>query len=253
MDAVTKEKLHPCVAHRGFSGEAPENTMAAFRMAIDLPYVKWIELDVHLSKDDVPVVIHDDDLDRTTNGEGPVKGKTAEELSKLDAGSWFDARFSEEGVPTLGEVLDLTAGKCRLNVELKGEDSGRARLAAKALETIRAHGRESDTLITSFQPDILQEVRRLSDTIRTGLIVDEGADDLIDRIKELGADFLSIGFHHLNEKLLAKAREASVDVMGWTVNSESDLSRLASRPEAFQLCTNYPDRWHSVMRGEHLR
>ncbi|MFC5471706.1 glycerophosphodiester phosphodiesterase [Cohnella suwonensis] len=250
MDETTKEKLHPCVAHRGFSGKAPENTMAAFRMAIALPYVNWIELDVHLSKDDVPVVIHDGELKRTTNGNGRVREKTAKELGNLDAGSWFDPGFSGEKVPTLGEVLDLTAGRCRLNVELKGDDGHRALLAAKAVETIRSRGRENDTVITSFQDDILKEVRSLSRTIRTGLIVDEGSNDLIDRVKSLGADFLSIGFHHLNEELLAKATQASVDVMAWTVNSASDLSRLASRPEAFQLCTNYPDRWEAAVRGE---
>lgn len=242
--------LHPCIAHRGFSGRAPENTLAAFRMAMDQPGVHGIELDVHLSKDDVPVVIHDSTLKRTTNGNGRVKDYTAEELGRLDAGSWFGAAFSGEGVPTLDQVIELTAGKCRLNVELKGEDEDSEQLAKRAVEVIRAHGMEDRILITSFRPETLKAVRRQSESIRTGLIIDDCPPGLIGRVTELGASFLSIGFQYLNDTLMEQAARASVEVMAWTVNSVGDLRRLSRRPEAFQLCTNYPDRWLAAVQEE---
>ncbi|WP_267901414.1 glycerophosphodiester phosphodiesterase [Cohnella faecalis] len=141
MAAMTPEersRLHPCVAHRGWSGAAPENTMAAFEMALREPNVNWMELDVHLSQDEVPVVIHDGTLKRTTNGKGKVMECTAEQLGKLDAGSWFSSSYAGEGVPTLAQVLELAAGRCNLNIELKDDGDDRRILAARTLETIRS-------------------------------------------------------------------------------------------------------------------
>ncbi|RKP55605.1 glycerophosphodiester phosphodiesterase [Cohnella endophytica] len=243
-------QLHPCVAHRGFSGRAPENTLASFRLALDQPGVTGIELDVHLSKDDIPVVIHDSTLKRTTNGDGRVRDFSAEQLSRMDAGSWFDQSFAGEGVPALDQVLELVAGKCRLNVELKGDDADPGQLAQRTVEIIRSHRLENDIIITSFNPEILRAVRRHSSSIRTGLIIDDCPPGLIDRVTELGASFLSIGFQHLNDSLMEQAARASVDVMAWTVNTAGDLRRLSRRPEAFQLCTNYPDRWLAAVQEE---
>ncbi|XID95487.1 glycerophosphodiester phosphodiesterase [Paenibacillaceae bacterium WGS1546] len=251
MDYARKEALHPCVAHRGCSGKAPENTMAAFRMALELPYVKWIELDVHLSRDGVPVVIHDDTVDRTTNGIGPVSRYSAEELARFDAGSWKNPVFAGEGVPTLDQVLELAAGRCRLNIELKGAASEDGdRLARRAVEALRARGMEKEHTITSFRPDILRAVRRYSAELKIGLIIDERPGDLLETLRKLDCSVLSIGFRHVDEKLLRQMSEASIEVMAWTVNSASDLRRLGNRPEPFQLCTNYPERWFEALGGK---
>ncbi|WP_239617548.1 glycerophosphodiester phosphodiesterase [Cohnella mopanensis] len=250
MNGKSLANLHPCVAHRGFSGKAPENTMAAFHLAISQAHVGWIELDVHLSRDEVPVVIHDSTLKRTTNSEGRVIDHTAEELGKLDAGSWFHSSFSSEGVPTLDEVLNATTGKCLLNVELKGDDSDHDLLAKRAVEVIRSHRLEDKIIVTSFRTDILRAVRRYSPSLRLGLIIDERPEHLVQTLISLDATYLSIGFRHIDETLLEQTSEASIDVMAWTVNSIGDLRRLATRSEPFQLCTNYPDRWLSVMKEE---
>jgi glycerophosphoryl diester phosphodiesterase len=250
MDEITRAILHPCVAHRGFSGRAPENTLAAFRLAMNEPYVQWMELDVHLSRDNVPVVIHDGTLKRTTNGQGRVRDKTAAELGVLDAGSWFHASFASEGVPTLDQVLALASGRCRLNVELKGDDADRDLLARMAVEVIRSRRLEHDTVITSFQPELLLSVRNYFPSMRTGLIIDDRPSDLIPMLNAIGASCLSIGYGKLNSKLLQQTADASISVMAWTVNSPGDLRRLASRPEPFQLCTNYPNRWQAAMKEE---
>jgi glycerophosphoryl diester phosphodiesterase len=242
--------LHPCVAHRGFSGLAPENTLAAFRMAIEQPYVQELELDVHLSKDNIPVVIHDGSLKRTTNGQGLVREKTAEELGRLDAGSWFNPSFATEGVPTLKEVLTLLAGRCRVNVELKGDEVDRKQLVQRAMDVIHSLNMEQDIVITSFIPEILTAVRQYAPAMNIGLIVDEVQADLIARLAALEAGFLSVSYTQLNARLLKQTAEAGISVMAWTINAPGQLRRLARRSEPFQLCTNFPNRWHAVMTEE---
>lgn len=238
-----RRRLHPCVAHRGWSGAAPENTLAAFRLALQEPTVAWMELDVHLSSDEVPVVIHDGALKRTTNGRGYVREWTAEQLGSLDAGSWFHRSFSGEGVPTLDQVLELVAGRCKLNVELKGDTVNRKQLAFRAIDVIAARNLISEVVITSFEPELLREAKRKNSAARTGLIIDGNPPGLLSGLEEIGADYLSIGFRNLTGTLLAEAQMRNIEVMAWTVNTPLDLQRLADRPEPFQICTNYPDRW----------
>ncbi len=235
--------LHPCVAHRGWSSKAPENTLGAFRLALQEPAVQWMELDVHLSKDEVPVVIHDPTLKRTTGRKGRVADYTAAELARMDAGSWFHPSFAGEGIPALDQVLELAAGRCRLNVEIKGEDSAPGLISRKVLEAVQARRMEYDVVITSFRPEVLTAVRALCPGIRTGLIIDALPPRLIQSVRALGASFLSIGFRHLTQPLLREAEEEGVAVMAWTVNAPADLRRLADRPEPILVCTNYPDRW----------
>src|SRR5262245_59418730 len=109
------------IAHRGSSAVAPENTLAAVDLAIRAKAHR-VEFDVQLTKDGVPVVLHDETLERTTNGKGRVRDRTYKEISKLDAGSWFHADFRGERLPTLDMVLELCRGKIPVNVEIKSED-----------------------------------------------------------------------------------------------------------------------------------
>jgi len=130
------------IAHRGFSGAAPENTLAAFRKAIDVGS-DLIELDIQLSKDGKIVVIHDEILGRATNGQGKVSDHTLQELKKLDAGSKFRAEFSGERIPTLQEVLDLAKGRVLVNIEIKDPTYGQypiTELADKALKEVKKAG-----------------------------------------------------------------------------------------------------------------
>jgi glycerophosphoryl diester phosphodiesterase len=250
LEDTMRLALHPCVAHRGWSAKAPENTLAAFRLAMSEPAIQWIELDVHLSLDEVPVVIHDPTLKRTTNAQGRVSSLTAEQLGRLDAGSWFHKSFAGEGVPTLDQVLALTAGRCRLNVEIKGEDSPPLLIARKVAEIIRARGMEHDVVMTSFRPEVLEAMREADPGIRTGLIIEDLPEGLISSIKALGGSLLSIEYRHLTRPLLLEAEKAGVTVMAWTVNDPGDLRRLAERPETILLCTNYPDRWLAAVMNQ---
>src|SRR5687768_5015599 len=124
------------IAHRGASSYAPENTLAAFDLALHMT-VHQIELDVHFSRDGHIVVIHDDTVDRTTNGSGPVASKTLAELRAVDAASWFGVRFAGERIPTFGEVLERYKGRVHIHTEIKGRME---RLAQRTVDLVRGYG-----------------------------------------------------------------------------------------------------------------
>ncbi|CAI6014914.1 glycerophosphodiester phosphodiesterase [Cohnella sp. JJ-181] len=243
MTVTEKAALHPCVAHRGWSGAAPENTMAAFRLALSEPTVYWIELDVHLSKDDIPVVIHDASLKRTTGVKARVRDKTAAELAALDAGGWFHRMYAGEGIPTLAQVLDLTRGRCRLNIELKDGEPDKDLLARKVCELLKAYDRDEDSIITSFDHALLLSVKRYAPRTRTGLILDKRPTNIVAVLESLQAQVLSINYKYVNAALVAQTEAAGIEIMAWTVNEQRELNKLAAYPQSFQLCTNYPDRW----------
>ncbi|RJE89799.1 glycerophosphodiester phosphodiesterase [Paenibacillus sp. 1011MAR3C5] len=238
---------NPCVAHRGWSGRAPENTMAAFRMALEAPEVAWIELDVQLSKDAVPVVIHDYNLRRTTNGRGEVRDWTAAELASLDAGSWFSPKFKGESIPTLDEVLRESAGRAKLNIELKTDGIRYPGIEGKVLERVYEYGRQEDVVFTSFHPGTLQRLRKLSDHVRLGLILDGWRNTLLQELRELKSDFLSIGYAKLNPARMALLNEAGIQTMAWTVNDKRNMRKVAALDPDLLICTNYPDRWRDMV------
>jgi len=251
MTAHGPRESHACVAHRGWSGKAPENTLAAFRMALSEPSIRWIELDVRLSKDGVPVVIHDPTLSRTTDGRGRVADRTARELARLDAGGWFHPSFAGEPVPQLEEVLALAAGRCRLNIELKTDETERdaiERLARVTADVLKAMRLTEEVVVTSADPVCLGDLRWHAPDLRIGLVAKTYVPALAGILRKRGMSFLSLAHRRLNAVALAECARHGVDVMAWTVNRPRDLARLAAMPEPFLLCTNHPDRWLAAVR-----
>ena len=244
---------NPCCAHRGASGLAPENTLAAMKKALSFPFVEWIELDVQLSKDGVPVVIHDDTVNRTTDRKGRVADYTAAELAAMDAGSWFSPAFRGEPVPTLEQVLELTAGKCRLNIELKTYGGRYPGMEAAVVGLLRRHGRTGDSVITSFDPLALRRVKEIEGRIRTGLIIDAAPPGLEQALARLGATFLSIGWNRLTADRMASYRQAGLTVMAWTVDRKAGMRQIAAMGEDIIICTNYPDRFGELQAGRKRR
>lgn len=232
-----------CVAHRGFSGKAPENTLAAMRMAIDLPYVHWMEIDVQLSKDGVPVVIHDFTLDRTTNGHGKVMNMNWELLRRLDAGSWKGRSFRGERLPSLEEVLSLASGRVYLNIELKTVGNMYPGLERTVMDLISSKGMRDDVILTSFDTGVLQRVKEIDPRYRTGLIFDSRIANLTGRLRELDCSLLSISFARLNPALVKQCSEQGVTIMAWTVNKRKEMRRLADMHSDIMICTNRPDIW----------
>ena len=157
-------------AHRGASHDAPQNTLAAFRLAREMG-ADGLELDVQVSKDGEAVVIHDFTVDETTDGSGWVRDMTLGQLKDLDAGSWFGPAFAGERIPTLAEVFSAIGERLLVNVELKTTGMRDQGLERTVLALIERHRMEDHVLISSFNPFALRRCKRLAPRVRAGLLV----------------------------------------------------------------------------------
>jgi len=208
-------------AHRGASAEAPENTLVAF-VAAEAAGADGIELDVHLSRDGVPVVIHDATVDRTTSGHGAVARLSLDELRRLDAGSWFSRRFAGEPVPTLEEVLHWAEGRLWLNLEIKEYVAGQA-----ILELLPRYPR-ARILVSSFDHKLLAALRRLDPELPLGFLVESvfwrGA---VRRAVAARAESLNPRYDLVSRPLLAACRRHGLAVYPWTVDAPQRVAGLA--------------------------
>ncbi len=216
--------------HRGASADAPENTLPAFELAL-VQGADGVELDVQLSSDGEVVVIHDETLDRTTDGTGPVGGRTWAELRALDA-SGGRPGFAGTRIPLLAEVLELTRGtNAVVNVELKTDQVAYPGIEAGVLEVVRASGVGERVLLSSFNHETLGVLRRLGAEQRLGALVEDrwfasgpgwpGLD-----VVGLGLGAVHPSVLDATASLLADARERGLAVNVWTVNEPLDLHRL---------------------------
>jgi glycerophosphoryl diester phosphodiesterase len=217
------------VAHRGASAVAPENTLAAFRAALDLGCMA-VECDVHLSADGVPVVIHDARVDRTTSGSGAVASLTAEQLRSVDAGAWFGAQFAGERVPTLDEALEVCAGRARLFVELKS--GGGSILAEAAMAAIARHP-ETDVAVISFDAELVQAVAQRRADVPVGLLVAErnvrrqGHVKSVQATRAVSAGFIAPQATAAGNGLIEAAHGQGLLVSVWTVDDPRAMRRLS--------------------------
>lgn len=236
--------------HRGASGYAPENTLAAFRLAKQMG-ATWIEFDVQLSADGVPIILHDDTLERTTNLRQPERPTALglEELKKLDAGSWFGVEFSGEPIPTLDEVLSEFGETLGLNIELKSRpgfeaDNG---LEQKVADAVRRYNLQDKVLVSSFDPFRLMSLHRYAPEIRLGALYTDKTEqyphnfDPIKMAQSFGAVAIHPQYTLVNPELVERGHEAGLQVNTWTVNETDDMERLIGLGLNL-IITNYPDR-----------
>jgi glycerophosphoryl diester phosphodiesterase len=226
------------IAHRGASGTCPENTLPAFRRAAEVG-AQMVELDVQLTRDRRPVVIHDWTLDRTTSGTGAVRRRSLAEIATLDAGSWFAAAFAGTPVPTLDQVL--AAIELRVNVELKSR--GNDGLERAVLEVVEGAGALRRVVFSSFEPASLRRLRALSAEAELGVL---WAGRAVGRALAL-ADSVRATSVHIRKgaatpAAIARARAAGLAVRVWTVNAAEDFARLAAAG-ADAVFTDYPERF----------
>lgn len=208
-------------AHRGASAEAPENTLAAFRRALEAG-ADGIELDVHLSRDGIPVVIHDETLERTTDGEGTVAACSCDVLRSLDAGFWFDPHFAGEPLPTLDETLRLLAGRLRLNLEVKAVRAGTA-----VAEMLRRYP-QADAVVSSFDYGVLSGLRRADPDLPLAVLHDRGNWRLaLERAEALRACAFHPRADLVSRPLLAACRRRQLPVFAWTVDNPGQARNLA--------------------------
>jgi glycerophosphoryl diester phosphodiesterase len=236
-----------CIAHRGFSGAAPENTLAAVRAAIDIG-ADMAEVDVSLSADRRIVVMHDDTIDRTTNGSGEVVRFTLAELRELDAGSWFDPGFSDERIPTLEEVFAVAKNRILVNVEIKSEAVARG-IVDHVCNEIRAHDMVHQVVVSSFSPRALVEMHSIAPEIRTAVLYNTElykGRKAVEIVSGLEASVFNIKHQRLTGTLLRRCRENRIPVGVYTVNEPDRMRRLIARG-VNAIFTDYPDRLLEVL------
>ncbi|MDX2027517.1 MAG: glycerophosphodiester phosphodiesterase [Alphaproteobacteria bacterium] len=211
----------PVIAHRGASALAPENTMAAFRLAREQGAV-WIETDVKLTRDGVPILMHDDTLDRTTDGKGPVAAQDWADIKKLDAGSWFDPAFTGERVPHLADFLRFALDhNLRINLEIK-PCPGRARSTAMVtlIETSKIWPADVlPPLISSFDVEALTIAAQLHPEWPRGLLLEEWDENWQDVMAKTQASLIHLGSDALTQERIALLHKAGIPVLAHTVNS----------------------------------
>ena len=235
------------IAHRGASSYAPENTFAAFDLAIEMG-ARHLELDVHFSSDGHLVVIHDDTVDRTTDGSGPVTSRSLAALTALDAGAWFDPRFKGERIPTLGAVLERYWG-AHLHVELKGHSAG---LAQRAVDMIRSSGIATNVTITSFQKAQLEETRAYAPELPTGWLVGEVSDAVVAQTRAMGLTQLCPRAGAVTPELVSRLHAEGLVVRAWGVATE-DLMRQVVTAGADGMTVNFPDKLLAYLATPGLR
>jgi glycerophosphoryl diester phosphodiesterase len=236
-------------AHRGASGHAPENTLAAFRLAAEMG-ADGIELDVHLSADGQVVVIHNGTVDATTDGQGRVRDLTLDGLQSLDAGSWYGPRFAGQRIPTLEQVFADLGQRLRINVEIKGERGGApaGQLEAAVVALIEARGLVERVIVSSFFPSSLRRVHKLNPDIPLGFLyagrIQKWLPPWVYRMLA-PYDALHPAFGLVDAAYVARAgREVPLNV--WTVNDEAELRRMCGLGVA-GIITNYPDRLARIL------
>ncbi len=221
------------IGHRGANGYEPENTLKSFKKAIAM-HVDGIELDVHLSADNELMVIHDETIDRTTNGKGFVNSLTLPELKRFK----IDRVHT---IPTLTQVLDLVNQHCFVNIELKSYET-----ADKVVDLIQKYIHEkkwtyNKFLVSSFDWNALQEVTFLNSEIPIGVLTETDLNLAFAFAKFIKAKSINPYFHLLTKKNTARMQEKGLQVFPWTVNEPEDIQKIKSF-NVDGIITDFPDR-----------
>ncbi len=227
------------IGHRGACGYAPENTLASFKKAIELG-VHAVELDVFKTKDNKLVVIHDQVLNRTTNGSGLVFEKTLQELKKLNAGNG-------ETIPTLEEVLDCIDRRIKINIELKGQQ-----VTALVAACIKKYVEEKkwsydNFIVSSFNHYAVQKFTSLCPEVNVGALIDGPPLNYPNFALQLSADYIIMNATFVNDESVQKAHENGLKIFVFTVNCQDAIERMF-RLGVDGIISNYPDRVFSFRK-----
>lgn len=237
------------IAHRGFSGAAPEKTLASFKKAIEMGS-DMIELDVQFSKDRKIVVRHDETLERTTNGRGRVVDYTLKELKNLDVGSWFGTPFSGEQIPTFKEALELAKGRVLVNAEIKSPTHGQyaiTELTDQALKEVKKAGMINRVIFSSFNPAALEWIKKDKPGVRVALLYHGPWNFLSEVTGGKEYSVLNLRHTHLTKRKVVKIHQEGYKVNAYTVNSRQELDRLV-RWKVDGIITNHPDRLIQILQ-----
>lgn len=237
------------IAHRGFSGKYPENTMLAFQKAIETDGCDGIEMDVHLSKDGEVVIIHDEKIDRTcVNGTGYVKDYTAEELSKFDVSYRFSGQCEPQHIPTLREYFELVKDKDIVtNIELKTSILEYPGIEEKVWNLIQEYGLKDRVFMSSFNHYSIARMKALCPDLECGLLTESWLYQAGKYTNMCGVECYHPAYISLSEEVVAEIHGNGIKVNAWTINEEDDIRRMAELG-IDGIIGNYPDRVTKVLR-----
>lgn len=223
VNRTRSDHVPQITAHRGAKYDAPENTLAAFELAIDQG-ADWVELDVQLTADSQVIVVHDRDFNRVAGTSIRAERSTLAELRTLDVGQWFAPEFRGQTAPTLDEVLELCRGRIGVNIELKyfGPDRG---LAPRVIEIVEQHGMADQVLLMSFAHDRIAEAKALRPDWTMGLLVAVALGNVL----RLEADFYAVPTSLATRGFIRAAHRLDREVHVWTVDEPLLISAMASR------------------------
>ncbi|OKY75366.1 MAG: hypothetical protein BM485_08855 [Desulfobulbaceae bacterium DB1] len=248
LEELLTTELPLVVAHRGASGNAPENTAAAIRLALDAG-ARMMEIDVQITRDGEVVVFHDSTLDRTSSGTGEIRNFTYRRLCGLDAGSWFGPGFSGEGIPRLVDLFALVRGKACLNVEIKPPAAGED--WRKRIDLIAAVTRDASmtahTLFSSFHHDSLRYLQSLDNAFRTAALLPPDSQLLpSDILRQTGCKGFVCALNQLTEERVADIAANNIFTGVYTINSENQLKK-AMKAKVHAIVTDFPELMISLL------
>lgn len=216
------------VGHRGAKANAPENTLVAIRRAHE-EGATWIEFDAKLTKDNAVVLMHDETLDRTSNGKGPVAEATLAEIKKLDAGAWFGPAFKGETIPTLEEAMALMASLgMGFNIEIKPCPGREAETAERACASVLANWRGPTPIVSSFKRQSLAAAQATAPSLPRGYLAEELGRSWRADAEALGCVAIHPGWKHLTRQLVRDIKEAGMKALVWTVNEPERARELVA-------------------------
>lgn len=235
------------IAHRGFSGKYPENTMLAFRKAIEAG-ADGIELDVHYTKDGQLVIIHDEEIDRTCDGKGFVCDFTYEELQQFDASAGFRGVYGVNRIPTLREYFELVKPlpKFITNIELKTGINVYPGIEKMVLDMIKEFGLEDRIIISSFNHFSVTRFKALCPEMKCGFLEGDWIIDFGSYAKKNGVEFVHPRFNTVIEETAKEIADNGIGINTWTVNTEDEVRRLYALG-VNAVISNYPDMVKKVM------
>jgi glycerophosphoryl diester phosphodiesterase len=238
MEAGSKQTI--IIGHRGAAGEAPENTLGSFKLAVEQG-AEAVELDIHESADGELIVCHDSTVDRTTDGQGEIRLLTVRELKELDAGSWFDPRFSAERLPALEEVFALVPADIIINVEVKCPYS--PRLEVRLLELLAQYKRLQSVIVSSFDHKILVKLKLAQPALNIGLLYAANFQNHRLMADSAGVEVYSLhpNYHLLDDEDIAEAVQHGLQVYPYTMNAEADWAKFMA-VNVSGIITDFPGR-----------
>lgn len=246
------------IAHRGASGIAPENTLAAFRKAVEIG-VDRIEMDLRQTADGEVVVIHDKTIVRTTNGWGSVRKLSLNQLRKPSAGSWFSPEFKDERIPTLGEVLELVNGKSTLLLEIKNGSPYHPGIEKNIIQLVNQYQANdwcivqsfNDRILTNFRklPDLQSDVQKLFAAFIPVAPFYGGSRFSYKRVQRYDfAQEVNINYKYVNPRVVRKVHEMGKKVNVWTVNEPKNLKKYIDMG-VNGIITDFPERLKAILQG----